>query len=257
MIALYKRLNITKNELKRMLKKMYKTKSQQIIANELKCDVTCIEKWFKIFNIKCRTFSEAQRMRVEKHVKIFKNESEVLTGLLLSDLHIECSHGFQARAAFVLKYLEFASEIIKNLENLNWSNPKYNEKALGWYSKTKNYMEIKYLRDKWYKEKIKIVPKDIKITPKVLYWWFLGDGFIGDYCIYFCTEAFTKEENMFLSNEIKKLGIDNYVTPSNRIKIVRKSVLKFIDIIGICKVDCYKYKWNVRIKRKNYKWIME
>src|SRR5579864_7449465 len=111
--ALYKKLKLNKEEFKNLLIKMYfeDKLSQNKISEKLNCHLGCIEDYFKNFNIKGRNHSESSRIRREKHCFITNKENEILTGLLLSDLHIEDGK-FQSRLSFGLLHKEFAQSII-------------------------------------------------------------------------------------------------------------------------------------------------
>jgi len=117
--------------------------------------------------------------------------------------------------------------------------PLYNK----WYPKSNNY--------------IKIVPDDLVLTPRTILYWFMDDG----YSVYInkkkyivgglCTESFTKEENEFLCNKLKELGINASVRKNKgirgtgyRIFLNQTSFPYFFDFIGDCPVDSMKYKWK-------------
>lgn len=126
-----------------------------------------------------------------------------------------------------------------------------------WYPSNNNYK--------------KVVPADLILTPTMILNWFLDDGSStwrkrdGEICksrnsatypqktkqviVSFCSESFTKEENEFLCNQIKKFGINASVIKSNggtgwRIAIGQSSTNDFFDLIGECPVDSLKYKWK-------------
>jgi hypothetical protein len=254
---LFKKLGITEDELRHSLIFLYNNKklSQAKIASELGVDTTCVENWFKRFKIGTRSTTDALRVAHEKHVKISKTEMDKINGLLLSDLHIEAPH-YQARFSFGLKHKEFAEHIINNLKLLSWSTPKYNSKTLGWHSKSKSFMEILDLREKWYKNNIKRIPKDIVITSETLYWWYMGDGRLMNYGIELCSESFEKSENEFLIEHLGVLELPARLTPQNRIRICGGDGVKlFSEIVGHPRIRCYDYKWNFRMKRKNGEWV--
>lgn len=120
-------------------------------------------------------------------------------------------------------------------------NPIYNK----WYPKWNNYK--------------KIVPKDLILTPRMVLYWFMDDGF----SIYrndsktkhvvgaFCSESFTKKENEFLCNQLKKFGLSVSVRRSVGIKgtgyrifLNQSSFSLFLKLIGSCPVKSMEYKWK-------------
>jgi len=77
------------------------------------------------------------------------------------------------------------------------------------------------LRLEWYKNQgkpVKIVPKNLELSPTVLLYWYLGDGSLirrkNDSCrvpyIVLATNAFSKEDIEFLIQKLKKLDLNFY-----------------------------------------------
>jgi hypothetical protein len=116
--------------------------------------------------------------------------------------------------------------------------------------KSKASVTFTKYREDWYPNGVKIVPKNIKITPTVLLHWYLGDGYISDECgITLCTDSFDKESLTFLLYELENIGLLphlNYL--KNRIIIPNKRVIEFLTYIGECPVKSFDYKWNTFIK---------
>lgn len=246
--ALYKQLGKTQQEFKDLLQYMYQVQkmSQADIAKHFSCNITCIEGWFKRFDLSTRSLKEAARNNKQRIFDLSNKESLVLDGLLLSDIHIETGH-FQSRASFGFKHKEFADSVIKYTKTLQWSEPKYNKISLGWHSKTKYCINLHNLRQKWYPFGKKIVPKDIKITPTTMLWWYLGDGYIAKYGAVLCTDSFDRVSNHRLVKLIISEGIPCHLTPRNRIRIEgNRGIDLLLDYIGPSPVECYKYKWGER-----------
>ena len=100
---------------------------------------------------------------------------------------------------------------------------------------------------RWYPKKEKIVPKDILITPKSCYWWFIGDGYTSVGAAYLCTDSFTEDDNNFLINKLNEKGFNPSLTSKNRIRFNKKDTINFLRWItpegGI--MEQYKYKWEI------------
>ena len=99
----------------------------------------------------------------------------------------------------------------------------------------------------------KIVPKDIKISPTMLLWWYLGDGYLNktkarpNYRrVMLCTQGFSSEDVYFLINKLKAiLGNNIYRDKKRNIMISQETLCEFIDFIeSDCPVDSYKYKFD-------------
>lgn len=249
--ALYKKLNITKEELVNKIKQLYNSGlSQAKIAQELNCNITCIEGYFKEFKLISRNHSECMKICKERHCEFNSKENEIIIGLLLSDFHI-APEKFQGRFTFGFKHKEFAEYIINNINSIEWGElyeykPK-NSPNINYFGKSRYYTELLELRNKWYKNNKKTVPRDIILTPDILHWWYLGDGYLETrkYGLFLCTESFTKEDNEFLVNQLNKIGFSCFLTRRNRIRFSGKDgIKKFLNYIGKSKVKCYEYKWK-------------
>lgn len=174
---------------------------------------------------------------------------------------------------FATQILPVDNIIIKEItHSLKYNN---NVKYYNLYSfRTQSSDKLLEFYTRWYPVNngyTKVVPRDIILTPTVLLHWFLDDGYScwrnrdGEICkgrnnkaypqktkqiiLGFCSESFTKEENDFLCENIKKMGIGASVRKSNggtgwRLFIDQLSTNDFFDLIGECPVDSLKYKWK-------------
>ena len=73
-----------------------------------------------------------------------------------------------------------------------------------------NYAELVAERLRWYPQGVKVVPRDLRLTPTVLLHWFCGDGRGGDRkgTLGFCADGFTLEDVDFLVTRLQEdLGI--------------------------------------------------
>ena len=256
MVTIYKRLGMSEKSFMNFLRKEYKTKSITTIAKEIKCDKEGLRIYFKKFNIRTRSCVERSCLRHRKKVSLSKKQKEILEGLILSDFHISkhSKKSEQARVSFGFKYKEFAEEIIKELIDLDFPPIYQDKKTNCFHSKSKSFVEIGDFHKRWYKDGKKIIPKDLKLTPEVCYWWYLGDGSIVDYGIKLSTDGFDLKFVKFLVRSLNDIGFQSTYIESNRIRIKSESVDDFLNYIGKCRVSCYKYKWKTKTKRKNYKW---
>lgn len=109
-------------------------------------------------------------------------------------------------------------------------------------------------RKLWYPEGIKIIPKNLILTPTIVKYWFYGDGSTSYYNnkkgikLTLHTNGFTVEDCEFLVNEFKKLNIHfgiNFCNKQPILTIRKKSLYDFFDYIGECNLECFKYKWKI------------
>lgn len=117
----------------------------------------------------------------------------------------------------------------------------------------------------WYQNGIKHIPYTLKLNPTICLIWYLGDGGLAKsssgYSCYLklSTHCFSKEEQeeillpqlkdfspRLYQAGVSKLGKKQYI-----VAIRRKNIADFLDYIGECPFDDYKYKWDNPI-RKNF-----
>jgi transcriptional regulator len=117
------------------------------------------------------------------------------------------------------------------------------------------------IEKRWYRtnlleqriKRIKIVPKDLVLTPLSVCVWHMDDGssYAKDANITLETQGFTEEETLFLIEKLKDLNIHSTLKWATRkdtlrkprIYIGRKSYFDFIDMIKpYVEWDCFQYK---------------
>jgi hypothetical protein len=150
---------------------------------------------------------------------------EVLTGILLGDAHLErrnltyntnltVSHYRKDK-----KYVEHLGNIFnefltkRGIADREVFDKRTQKKYYSTGFKTRNMLILNEFHTTWYKNKIKIIPKDLCLTSTIMAYWIADDGHVsygGKYhnkikkisysSLYFklSTQAFTKKENLFL-----------------------------------------------------------
>ena len=207
-----------------------------------------------------------------KHPELLKQLSplqlEVVNGTMLGDAHIKKKYS-SYRFKQCLKNEEyvnhihnilipFSKSIVKTLEkkpnningkvvNIDFWNGEYLEAV---YFDTYSVDIFKNLRNIWYPEGKKIVPKDLELTTKMLFYWFLDDGCnnpLKKTCSLH-TDGFTKEDVEFLAEQIRNFNIRCTVQRKKNnhiIAISSHSYFDFIDFIKpYCTIECMKYKFD-------------
>lgn len=149
-------------------------------------------------------------------------QNEIMIGSLLGDAHIENRTKNTAiynvsRKTADLKYLIWHFGIFKNLCNINYEikskSTKDNRTLKTYYTsyfKTQSHNIFYEYHCKWYLNKKKIVPLDIKLSPLMLAVWFCDDGCIqinkkaNSIAINIATNGFTFKEVEFLVDLLQK-----------------------------------------------------
>jgi len=125
-------------------------------------------------------------------------------------------------------------------------HPIWNAFAKKWYLHDEKGIPIRNKIERI----IKIVPKDLKLTPLTVCIWYMEDGYNAqkDANITLCTNGFSIEECNFLRERLKEdLGVSHtsiqYDRKQPTIYIGTKSYFDFINIIKPCvEWDCFQYK---------------
>lgn len=247
-------------------------KSTPKIAAEIGCSQFVIRKWLKRFEIPVRGLAEAIQLAKSNHVFLTVKAKEFLYGELLSDGHLD--HYNRPSSAY--------SRNSKHESYLKWTSNELTRFGIEQCGKirrydsfvksrssgklfsyvdfnygSRNYIELKDLWEKWYRpatqeerEKdrkfIKIVPKDLKLTPLICRQWYIGDGHSQGGGIFLCTECFSVHEVNFLMDQLIGLGFKGTRTTTNRIYISVRSAPNFLNYVGPCPVKCYEYKWSTK-----------
>lgn len=171
-------------------------------------------------------------------------EMEVLDGLLLSDGCLSNVTPVSGRLSFGFKFRETLLDIVGALPSLMFSVPRVNADS-NWFFKSKSYSNLLSENRRWYLNKKKIVPKDVRVTAVSCYWWFVCDGYCNGKSVYLCTDSFLLRHIRFLIKQLRGVGFrSNHIPSSNRIRISTGDSIKFMDWIGGNISSQYLYKWD-------------
>lgn len=97
----------------------------------------------------------------------------------------------------------------------------------------------------------KILP-DIKLTPTIMLWWYIGDGSssIQSKSKVYRASISCKHFNPFILEQLKDLfgSQANYYSYRNggSYYLGHKGLMLLLDYIGSCPLPCYNYKWITR-----------
>lgn len=151
---------------------------------------------------------------------------DIINGNLLADGSVRSDKGkyftFQVVAKSE-KFLKRIGNLLKKFKIKFWiSKNKSDLFLLGFYINSCLYPELIYLRERWYKKMngktVKVIPRDLKLTPTTLLFWYLGDGSLirrkNDPnrvpFIVLATNNFSKEDVNFLIQKLKELKLNFY-----------------------------------------------
>ena len=190
-----------------------------------------------------------------KFCNMSEKEKEIFDGIMISDGSLNKSR-ISARLTLGFKYLETIEKIINDLPSISFIKPwKYesnidirtNKKYISYYTKSNSYRNLLFEYERWYNVE-KIIPKDIKITPLMCYWWYVCDGFILNNNVYLCTDSFNEDNLLFIKIKLINNGFNASIRKNKRISLDKKSSIDFLKWISnnIIIQKEYLYKWNIK-----------
>lgn len=189
----------------------------------------------------------------------------IIEGILIGDGTISCNHNTKVgRLSISGQHEEFINYCYKLLISYMPNSPKYTPsdgKKGGtgvWSISTKNHPDFYKIYNKWYVPK-KDIPDDIKFTDLMLLLWYLGDGSLSSHeennsiTLYFSTNSFSRDKiEHNLVPKFEEIGIyTSRITKDNRLFIKSDSIVKLLQYMGKCPVDCYSYKFDIDSWRFN------
>jgi hypothetical protein len=194
--------------------------------------------------------------RKHNHCKLSQKAIEWINGELLGDGHLCSYSSFSARFTYSSKHFEYAQYVSDTLKSFGIKQAGRIRKVINkrrgnisYHYQSLRYVELLSVHKKWYPKGKKIVPKNIELTPLVCRQWYIGDG-----TYYFtarrkrklklCSQGFTILDVEWLVKKLNKLGFKVKRELNNGIRFSNYSIKSFLEYIGSCPVECYKYKWN-------------
>jgi hypothetical protein len=236
------------------------------------CSKHTVLQYLRKFNIPRRTSSYGRHIRAEKHFNITNEVKNYIDGLLLGDGHIFQKNNWSARydQGFSVRFVDWTKKIREDFQRfgiesnqLITTNKETVIKKTGQHIGafgyvvlfTKFYEEFVAFRRRWYQNGVKVIPKDIELTPQALANWYMGDGYYDDLPltkrVAFSTHSFSNEDITFLVRKLSetygfcpKIYYDRNQDNQPIIKLSCKDAERFLEITEPFKVSCFNYKWG-------------
>lgn len=203
-----------------------------------------------------------------KKTELTPFQSAVLDGVIMTDGYLRAfGSGTRCRnSSFQVtsKFRSFAEHFTQVLPFGGSITPVRSPK-----SPADNYMytsspdrTLSEYRDHWYKDGVKIIPRDLKLHPALLRYAFYCDGSsvlrgknLDLITVIFHLNSFTYDEVLFFADLLASIGILSVIYLERRNKlgepqyIIRihkqASIRMFFDYIGQCDVECFQYKFKL------------
>lgn len=252
--------NLTKDFLEqKYLKENWSTVE---IAKLIGCDPRLVGIKLKNYGIQLRSLSSSHR----KNAYTFNGDRDVLYGSLLGDgsllrRNIKTDIGLASFSKKNIGYdhVWFVGQAILGSDPTNRieeSHPKGGKTAFRFRTQTCEEFLLEYKR--WYPNKKKVVPRDLRLNKKIILHWFMDDGHSSwknkqktRIALGFSTESFLKSDCEYLCDEFAKLGCEAYLGKSHggegyKVFLRASSHDGFFDLIGPCPVASMSYKWKIK-----------
>jgi hypothetical protein len=158
-----------------------------------------------------------------------------------SDAFLEINHSIKAKAYVDYKF--------KQLKRICKSKPKkrtINEGRIAYRFFTKQDKELTILYNLFYKNKRKIIPKNLKFSPMSIAIWYMDDGSKSrEKDVYLNTQQFSLLDQKRLINYLRKFGVKSRLNKDKkyyRIRLLKESIRIFMDIISPFVIPSMQYK---------------
>jgi hypothetical protein len=223
--------------------------------------VSCLYAYAKKYNIG-RSMSASRRNRDDEsldYTREYMTEDyiESIDGLLLGDGSLDpkkTGYLILARATWGVAIQEFAHYLAEQITGYNPDVKDYKHKKMKlrllWQGRTRFHPDLGNQHIRWYSSGKKQPPDDVRITPKSVMLWYLGDGSLvckeSTVMVRLSTDGFAPERVEFLAKRLNDIGIKCHRNGDNRIQIDARGVPAFFDFIGRkSPVECYQYKFDL------------
>ena len=197
--------------------------------------------------------------RYKAFLTMTERQRQILDGMLLGDAHLERQRGaLSARLKVEHSVAQSAYVHWKFSEWRLWVRTPPTERIrpnrLGTCSRnvgftTLAHLEFETARLRFYRERRKVVPYDLELTPLSMAVWFMDDGSRkSNQCrgLYLNTQSFTAEEVDFLRVVMRRdVGIETSVRQQRdglQIYVPSNSVTEFLSFISADVLPCMRYK---------------
>lgn len=175
-------------------------------------------------------------------------QQQLILGCVLGDgymrkktnAHLQITHSIKQK-----EYVDWKYKILKNLVSTPPKAYKGNANRIGYRFFTRSLPELTLIHDKFYRNKVKVVPLDIKLTPISLAVWYMDDGSKSGGSCYFNTQQFDFAGQVRLIKTLNKFGIEASLNKDKiylRIYISVSSTSLLTNLIQPYIIDSMRYK---------------
>ena len=158
-----------------------------------------------------------------------------------SDAFLEINHSIKAK-----DYVDYKFNKLKRICESAPKERATNEDRHAYRFFTKQHKDLTTLYGLFYKNKRKIIPKNLKLDPMSIAIWYMDDGSKSrDSDVYLNTQQFSLLDQKKLLNCLRKFGINARLNKDKkyyRIRILKESIKNFMSIVAPHMAPSMKYK---------------
>ena len=157
------------------------------------------------------------------------------------DAFLEINHSVKAK-----DYVDYKFNKLKRICESAPKERATNEDRHAYRFFTKQHKDLTTLYGLFYKNKRKIIPKNLELDPMSIAIWYMDDGSKSrDSDVYLNTQQFSLLDQKKLLNCLRKFGINARLNKDKkyyRIRILKESIQNFMDIVAPYMAPSMKYK---------------
>lgn len=193
----------------------------------------------------------SQELYIRKHIVrvLSHRQVSILVGSLLGDAYIHplgkiCFE----QASSQREYLSWKYQELQNLAYPKIALVRRLDKRRDSYTYSYRFFLRQYFRSwrlHWYREGIKRIPRDIDkwFTPLSLAVWYMDDGhFDKKQAPLIASESFCQQDLVMMQDILNKWDITTTLQSSNRLRILKSSTSRFMELIGPYITTGMRYK---------------
>ena len=240
--------------------------SQKKVADYFNVSIDTVRRNLKEYGISSH---QPKDWLIHPEIVLTTRQKEIINGALLGDGCLtKPKHGENCIFCYLSKskqHVEFVcNDFIKySIQNGIVYSSFFDERTNTIYNsykfRTQANIAFSKIYEKWYNNGVKIIPKDLILTPLTCLIWYIGDGCLSNLKrsqeIILATNCFSKDEQeQILLPQLQKFEakLRHYSGEQYRIIIPRRKIQNFLNYIGECPFSDYQYKWNYKDYKNQY-----
>lgn len=235
-------------------------KSMNQIAAEVGTNSSVICRWMSKLGIGSRSAGDSIRLAKKRTCRPDESFLSLIDGLMVSDGCVSIDKFGRCYYVHGCKHRSYVESISSDLGRcgVNCVGPHRMSTGMWHIQSGRTFDFFRDQRARWYPNGKKVIPSDFRFDATSLLHWYLGDGDLS--CrhnrryIRLATACFTPEENAFLCDGLRSLGLScewRWEGDYPRISLFSYATDKFFKLVGDCPIKEFKYKWKKNLGHRS------